>query len=130
MFDFLVMAQREHKRLGVTLTDSHQKQPAQRETGDTTTKKNKKSVKTSAGVVNKNIHVLHPALPVYLSLLVDDAMGFFSGYPAVEPQLSHVDDCRTHRGTLSLQNVSVKSKSCQIQRLFGFLVHVPEFNDE
>lgn len=31
MFDFLVMAQREHKRLGVTLADSHQKQPAQRE---------------------------------------------------------------------------------------------------
>lgn len=56
MFDFLVMAQCEHKRLGVTLTDSQQKQP------------------------------------VYLSLLVDDAMGFFSGYPAVEPQLSYVDD--------------------------------------
>lgn len=33
-------------------------------------------------------------LPVHLSLLVDDAMGFFSGYPAMEPQLSHVDDCR------------------------------------
>lgn len=27
MFDFLVMAQCEHKRLGVTLTDSQQKQP-------------------------------------------------------------------------------------------------------
>lgn len=32
-------------------------------------------------------------LPIYLSLLVDNAMGFFSGYPAMEPQLSYVDDC-------------------------------------
>lgn len=24
-------------------------------------------------------------LPIYLSLLVDNAMGFFSGYPAMEP---------------------------------------------
>lgn len=32
-------------------------------------------------------------LPVYLSLLVDDAMGFFSGYSAMEPQLSYMDDC-------------------------------------
>lgn len=30
MFYFLVMAQREHERLGVTLADSHQKQPAHR----------------------------------------------------------------------------------------------------
>lgn len=38
--------------------------------------------------------VLAPApLPIDLSLLVDDAMGFFSGYPAMEPQLSYVDDC-------------------------------------
>lgn len=29
MLEFLVMAQREHKRLGVALTDAHQKQPAQ-----------------------------------------------------------------------------------------------------
>lgn len=27
MLDFLVMAQCEHKRLGITLTDSQQKQP-------------------------------------------------------------------------------------------------------
>lgn len=33
-------------------------------------------------------------VPVYLPLLVDDAMGFFSGYPAMEPQLSYMDDCR------------------------------------
>lgn len=32
-------------------------------------------------------------LPIDLSLLVDNTMGFFSGYPAVEPQLSYVDDC-------------------------------------
>lgn len=32
-------------------------------------------------------------LPVYLSLLVDEAVGLFSGYPTVEPQLSYVDDC-------------------------------------
>lgn len=32
MFEFLVMAQREHERLGVTLADSHQKQPAHGET--------------------------------------------------------------------------------------------------
>lgn len=96
MFDFLVMAQREHKRLGVTLTDSHQKQPAQQErVGE----KNK-LVKTTAGVANRNIHVLHPTVPVYLSLLVDDAMGFFSGYPAVEPQLSYVDDCWTRHRTM------------------------------
>lgn len=31
MFDFLVMAQSEHKCLGVTLTDSQQKQPVQQE---------------------------------------------------------------------------------------------------
>lgn len=29
MLDFLVMAQCEHKRLGITLTDSQQKQPVQ-----------------------------------------------------------------------------------------------------
>lgn len=34
------------------------------------------------------------SLPVYLSLLVDNAMGFFSRYPAMEPQLSYVDYCR------------------------------------
>ena len=33
MFDFLVMAQREHKRLGITLTDSEQKQPVKQENG-------------------------------------------------------------------------------------------------
>lgn len=33
MFEFLVMAQREHERLGVTLADSHQKQPAHGEKG-------------------------------------------------------------------------------------------------
>lgn len=33
-------------------------------------------------------------LPIYLSLLVDDTMGFFSRYPAMKPQLGHVDDCR------------------------------------
>ena len=32
-------------------------------------------------------------LPIDLSLLVGNTMGFFSGYPAVEPQLSYVDDC-------------------------------------
>lgn len=56
MLDFLVMAQCEHKRLGITLTDSQQKQP------------------------------------IYLSLLVDNAVGLFSGYPAMEPELSYVDD--------------------------------------
>lgn len=33
-------------------------------------------------------------LPIYLSLLVDYAMGLFSGYPTMEPQLSYVDNCR------------------------------------
>lgn len=106
MFDFLVMAQREHERLGVTLTDSHQKQPAQRERVGQKRKEKKMSHKITAGVANRNIHVLHPTVPVYLSLLVDDAMGFFSGYPAVEPQLSYVDDCWTRHRTMQLQNRS------------------------
>lgn len=41
-----------------------------------------------------------PALsPIDLSLLVDDAMGFFSRYPAMKPQLSYVDDCRESKKT-------------------------------
>lgn len=38
-------------------------------------------------------------LPVYLSLLVDNTVGFFSGYSAMEPQLSYVDDCGGEKNT-------------------------------
>lgn len=31
--------------------------------------------------------------PIYRSLLVDNTMGLLSSYPAIEPQLSDVDDC-------------------------------------
>ena len=40
-----------------------------------------------------NMRATSAHLPIYLSLLVDDAMGFLSGYLSIEPQLSYVDDC-------------------------------------
>lgn len=64
-------------------------------------KKNSKQNKTKQR--NKNSSWLlftfsgQKNLPVYLPLLVDDAMGFFSGYSAMEPQLSYMDDCREIR---------------------------------
>lgn len=76
--------------------------------------------------MTRGIHGLRLEVPVYLSLLVDDAMGFFSGHPAVEPQLSYVDDCGDTSQNDVLQKQSIQSVCC----LFVFLVHVPEFNEE
>lgn len=63
-------------------------------------------------------------LPVYLPLLVDDAMGFFSGYSSMEPQLSYMDDCR------EIRHVS-KKKNFKTNKSVGRVTpDVPEFNEE
>lgn len=76
-------------------------------------------------------------LPIYLSLLVDDAMGFFSSYPAMKPQLGYVDDCRRkfkRRFKNTFQNWSILFElgKVLISLFFCFLVcfQLPEFNEE
>lgn len=64
-------------------------------------------------------------VPIYLPLLVDDAMGFFSGYPAMEPQLSYMDHCREIK--------HVKKNKQQKNRLIYWSyqpLDQPEFNEE
>lgn len=89
MFDFLVMAQCENISLGVTLTDSQQKQPSQQEKGDKSVWETQ-SWNTQKALGNVRTTLAH--LPIHLALLVDDAMGLLSGDSAVEPQLSYMND--------------------------------------
>lgn len=53
-----------------------------------------KNIETFQRVKWKPPRMLFLQLPIDLTLLVDNAMGFFSGYSAMEPQLGHVDDWR------------------------------------
>lgn len=101
------MAQREHKRLGVTLTDPQQKQPEveHRE-------------RQHMSSVHKRRGPSAPRhTPVYLSLLVDDAVGFLSGDPAVKPQLSYVDDCVGN--TFRLRDATTRTGVFIARRLRG-----------
>lgn len=68
-------------------------------------------------------------LPIHLSLLVDNAVGFFSGYPAMEPQLCYVDDCRGGKKKYILDH-NTFLKICHIIYIIPTSLHLPELSEE
>lgn len=78
MLDLLVVAQGEHKRLGITLTVSQQEQPGGKKAFLTPLRR--KNWSFSAGLS-----------PVHLALLDDHFVGFLSHDAAMKPHLCPVD---------------------------------------
>lgn len=88
VLDLLMVAQGEHKRLGVTLAVSQQEQPGGGGEGNS-------HFKTSAEEKPELLLLLSFFSPVHLALLDDHLMSLLSHDPTVEPDLGPVDHWKT-----------------------------------